>query len=234
MNTSQKKRRHNDVANIRNKANDVNEWERFCRELDLRLIDATRREDVRKAFVDGDANGFLNLDNTAALALVIYNVIPLRRRGIYEAVLFNAFVNTRVNHQNFQISRLEHLFALVDREKFLAAGDPLPDGETFVVYRGVAGVGKKRRISTGYSWTLRLMQACWFANRGRPEPDPAVYTATVSRSEILAFYNGRNEQEVICRPLPTNIRRLPLTLEEIEAKAKEWFERRRQRELAAH
>jgi hypothetical protein len=40
-------------------------------------------------------------------------------------------------------------------------------GETFTVYRGVAGLGRQCRVS-GFSWTLDLPRACWFAVRLSP------------------------------------------------------------------
>lgn len=62
----------------------------------------------------------------------------------------------------------------------------LPD-TPFTVYRG----GIKR----GFSWTLDLATAKWFSNRigGTGE----VWQATVTKADIIAYYDGRNEKEVI-------------------------------------
>lgn len=81
-----------------------------------------------------------------------------------------------------------------DRDKLLAAGDPLPEGKQFKVYRGVSGEGLARRPS-GYSWTTDPSVACDFALRGN-RPNPAVYQATVARSDVMFYCNARDEQEI--------------------------------------
>lgn len=66
----------------------------------------------------------------------------------------------------------------------------LPD--QVVVYRGISNKSKK---DTGISWTLSKKVAEKFANRwggnGR------VISKTVSKSDLKAYFNDRNEQEVI-------------------------------------
>jgi hypothetical protein len=97
-----------------------------------------------------------------------------------------------------------YLFFRLDPLKLMDAGDTLPDGDSFNVYRGVAGTGAKRRVR-GYSWTGDVAIATMFAELRAHRyglPNPAVFRATVRRQDILAYVNesGRNEQEFLIRP----------------------------------
>ena len=140
----------------------------------------------------------------------------LRERGIYEAALLDAFIGVRTNHFNWSISTIECMFRIADKIKLLEAGSPLPDGDRFTVFRGVSGLGHYRRV-TGFSWTLSLPRACWFATRLHFE-DPAGYSAQVHRERVLAYYNGRLEQELVCRP--GRPRRLQMSLDEMRIENK--------------
>jgi hypothetical protein len=121
-------------------------------------------------------------------------------RGIYKESLLAAFVGCRVNNAAYTVGDLLRLFEIADRDRLLAVG-PIPAGESFVLYRGVAGVGDARRIR-GYFWTISPAVACWFAARAAlfGLAEPAVYTATVHRKEMLACCVDRGEAEFICRP----------------------------------
>jgi hypothetical protein len=65
---------------------------------------------------------------------------------------------------------------------------------SFTVWRGVQYRGRKK----GLSWTLDKNRAEWFAKRylkkGRT---PWLCSATVLKSYVHAYLNGRNEQEII-------------------------------------
>ena len=65
----------------------------------------------------------------------------------------------------------------------------LPD--VLTVYRGVKPKGKVLALS----WTLSKKKAEWFANRFKS--DGTVYRAKIPREHILAYFNCRNEQEVV-------------------------------------
>jgi hypothetical protein len=60
-----------------------------------------------------------------------------------------------------------------------------------VVYRGCV----KNLNENGLSWTLDKNQAKWFANRF--EKDGVVLEKRISKKNIVAYFNGRNEEEVI-------------------------------------
>jgi hypothetical protein len=61
----------------------------------------------------------------------------------------------------------------------------------------------------GWSWTASLDVARFFAQRFARDlndrfPDPAVFRVTVTESDVLAYDNGRNEQEFLVL-LPRNV-----------------------------
>jgi hypothetical protein len=226
MNTACKLKRH---GNIDQKRPDTMKWELLSRNLTLDQIDESLHAQAREAFIDGNAQGFLVwADGPCRLPFFIENWWQLQERGIYEASLLYAWVSPSLNHHLIPDSHIKELFDTADRGKLLEAGDPLPDGDSFMVYRGVAGTSRNRRVD-GYSWTLNLLQASQFANRF-DLPDPRIYQATVRRHEILAYADGswRNEQEVICRPKGIQNRRL--THREIAAMAAEFNMQREQRD----
>lgn len=59
--------------------------------------------------------------------------------------------------------------------------------EPITVYRG--------GVKQGFSWTTSLETAKWFA--GRFDGTGDIWTATVAKSDIVAYYDGRNEREII-------------------------------------
>lgn len=156
------------------------------------------RPQALDAFAAGDADGFLlTASNDFGLDLVWHNIEPLRDARIYERALLTAFFTIRTNNARWPMFALRLLFLIADRKRLLEISDPLPEGERFVLYRGVAGRGNQRRVR-GMSWTDDQEQAVWFAKRFSSSlADPAVYTATVGHSEIYAHINTRKENEYV-------------------------------------
>jgi hypothetical protein len=69
----------------------------------------------------------------------------------------------------------------------------LPDNVT--VYRGIQG--KKSKIH-GFSWTLDIKKAEWFANRFSKKG--SVYSALISKKDIYMYTNARSEEEIVLNP----------------------------------
>lgn len=68
----------------------------------------------------------------------------------------------------------------------------LPD--TFMIYRGVA----VNRNPKGLSWTQNLETAKWFAHRFDTEKDKGyIQTAIAKKEDVLAYFNTRNEDEIV-------------------------------------
>lgn len=83
--------------------------------------------------------------------------------------------------------------ALMEEDE-LEVYNSLPNVVT--VYRGVTSYNNKK-IKV-LSWTIDPEVAKWFATRY--EQNGQVYTATISKKHILAYFGGRNEAEVIVDP----------------------------------
>jgi len=144
------------------------------------------------------------------------NEAALKARGLLESAIARMYVGSKVNTAAWTLGELKKLLESCNREKLRAMGQPLPGDGPFVVYRGIAGGGRYRRIK-GFSWTASLDLACWFATRLRLE-NPAVYTTTFNREDILFYTNVRNEQEFV--GIPRFYKRIPLTTEAMKGKVK--------------
>jgi len=172
---------------------------------------------AQAAIANRDAIGFnaTAINRESALALVCDNMAILKAAGIYEACLLHAFTGCRVNHRQWSERVISGMFDYGDRAAFLAAGNPLPGPGPFRIYRGVSGHGRARRLH-GLSWTSSLSKACWFSTRFA-RPNPAVLCADVDANEVIAYWNGRSEQEFIVQP--SQWTRLSLAADELQQQA---------------
>lgn len=158
-------------------------------------------QQCRDAFIRGDASGcFLGESGGTYLRFLWDNAFRLKQRGIYEPALVCAYGCSTLGFAGWPNDNVAFLFALADMDKLREAGDPIPEGDTFTLYRGVAGPKKYHR--TFPSWTSDYWTAAWFAGRF-DDKNPAIYQAEVSREDIL-FYNEGSEKEfvVMCPPDP--------------------------------
>jgi hypothetical protein len=96
-----------------------------------------------------------------------------------------------------------HQFGDVPLKLFKRAGF-LTDDESqwanlppvLTVYRGQEAGHKP-----GISWTLNPVQARFFARRyATPEDHPVVHEGMLHKKRVLAFFDGRKEQEVVVEP----------------------------------
>lgn len=69
----------------------------------------------------------------------------------------------------------------------------LPAGDELIVYRGSGDY-----ILEGYSWTLSIDTAEFFANRYSKEG--VIYKGKVKKSDVLDYYENRGESEVLVNP----------------------------------
>ena len=135
--------------------------------------------------------------------MVLDNWHVLRDAGLVEEAFLDAWCKQKHGFPNWSKPFCDAVVRLLQREKLLAVGDALPAGDSFTVYRGVAGIGAKRRVH-GYSWTGDIDVARNFARLRAfyRLPNPAIYRAEIRREHVLAYINesGRNEQEFLLLP----------------------------------
>jgi len=168
-------------------------------------ISPVLRDRAIRALEHADVSGLLcTSGNEYGFYLVAHNLSVLRSAGLYEAALLKAYAGTRVNNSHHLETFLKRLFEYGDRQKFREAADPLPSTGPLTLYRGVSGEGEKRR-ERGLSWTPDLELAWWYAywfqlqKRDDAPANPAVVTATIDESDVIAYVNdpGKVEQEFI-------------------------------------
>lgn len=182
---------------------------RYFSDLNLRALDdhpAVTMEMVKDAWEEGNILRVLSILSND-LGFVVDNWPILKAIGKYEEALLHAYISTRTNYANWSMSVLYFLFRTADIEKLRKIGYLIPDQETFTLYRGVCGIGKKRRVNS-FSWTESANTAAWFAYRFGLH-DPAVFKVTVPNESIMACCHDRNEREYLLRlPLPVKPKRL--------------------------
>lgn len=84
----------------------------------------------------------------------------------------------------------EHSMSKSEQEYF----NSLP--ETLAVYRGSA----YETSLEGLSWTLAKDRAEWFAERFSNGREIFIARGTVKKSSVLAYFSGRNEEEIVVMP----------------------------------
>lgn len=170
-------------------------------QLQLDLVPVALRQQAVSAISTGNVRLFLHsADNQHGLHLVIDNMRALMDAGVFEEALLEAFVGCRVNHHHISPSVIRWMFEMADHSRLRSQGDPLSGVSKLTLYRGVAGIGRARRVR-GYSWTDDLEIAKWFAHRFSL-PDPGVYETVVSADQVVVFLHetGRKEREYIVIP----------------------------------
>lgn len=160
--------------------------------LKLSRIPVACREQARAAFRERDVlRFFISASNEESMSLLWENGLAFREAGLYELALLEAYGASRTNNARESLDDLEALFWLADREKLRAAGDRMPEGELFTLYRGVAGKEPMRK-EAGLSWTRLPGKAAWFAARAASWglADPAVLRTEARAADVLAYING--------------------------------------------
>lgn len=72
--------------------------------------------------------------------------------------------------------------------------DKLSDDSMITIYRGV-----KENDYKGLSWTTDKNTAIWFAKRFSYDVDKCyVFTGQLKKNDIIAFFDSRNESEIVC------------------------------------
>lgn len=176
----------------------------------LRLLDITKSEDALRAWqgymkglIDNATNAYqiyMMVNKPYALAFLSLSECHLSKKDFSE-ILADAWIRSENPNldKNFVKNDLVAMFKKADkavlmdgeeREQF----DDFDD--TITVYRGVTSYNAKN--IRALSWTTDYKTAEWFAHRF--DEDGTVYEAQISKDHILAFFNGRNESEVIVDP----------------------------------
>lgn len=117
----------------------------------------------------------------------------------FSELLADAWVSSENpnNDVNVPISMLIKWFKKADKKSLMVDEDykvysDLP--QEFRIYRGVS-VG---RVEKGLSWTRNLSTANWFKMRFANDEDKGyIITAVINKNDVLAYFNTRNEDEIV-------------------------------------
>ena len=142
-------------------------WKGLWKEVDLRAIDARWLPDIRSEWDEGNIMGIIglmDLYDRDCLSFVFYNFHVLKKVGKYEEALLYAYTAGESNHSMRNVDHLKLLFDMADADVLRRIGEPIPKQESFTLYEGICGKGRKRRIN-GISWTASPNTAAWFAMR---------------------------------------------------------------------
>ena len=112
--------------------------------------------------------------------------------------VFVSLWTTRRPYQYFAKEKLEQIFLAVKKPMvdICAKIDELPS--EIIIYRGIRG-SEVNTDSLGYSWTLDENVACRFAT-GDGQCCGHIYKGKIKRDEIVAYFNGRGEKEIVAFP----------------------------------
>jgi hypothetical protein len=108
----------------------------------------------------------------------------------------NIYQNVKEWQEVWATGRPNHQAAMTKDERLALAA--LPDELT--IYRGA----REDLNEDGLSWTTDRARAEWFAKRFNREGDAVVLEARVTKHDVLAYFTGRNESEVVtsdCTPI---------------------------------
>jgi len=166
---------------------------------DLEAGNKKRRKNIMRFWKDGKIELLITLLGIrSGMRFVHDNIEELREMHMYERALLYAFSGVETSLHHWPFKEIKHMFEIADPDRMQAAGDEVPNQETFTLYRGVAGNGPAKRVKS-VSWTASVEVAAFFAMRFN-HPDPAVYQIVVSNKEILAHNSGRSESEYLLKP----------------------------------
>lgn len=176
----------------------------------MRASAASIAESLQEAADSGDHEKiFMLLGDVKRIIVLLKYPEPLLRCGVYEKWVIDAYT-----HKPFSVS--PWVWALIlsraDKSRLRACGQPLPTGESHILYRGTpdSTVKINRR---GISWTANPNTAAWFALElfSRPQKAPAVYQLVVPESLVYFYMNDRGEQEfVVAIGKCGRIKRIPM------------------------
>lgn len=185
--------------------------------MNLDAVPDERHARIKETFEDGDGDSLSAFAYpNGALQFVADNSEFLMRHGFYEQNLFIAYKSYTPNREplsssteadrgiqketnpilfyankSYPQSMLWELFETADRDRLLAAGDPLPGDEPFTIYRGTPSARCKESVR-GLSWSGERAIAENFAKTiyGQSAErfnDPGIFTTTVFRKHLYCY-----------------------------------------------
>lgn len=181
------------------------------------LLNLTKEEDFQKwvNFMTSYINASTNFDRIYYLVTNPYKLTFLKyvkqymTNELFSHYLSDAYMTEEFPSRDKNVSRKELIKWFKESNKQCLMNEydykkymELPN--EIIVYRGV----DTKRASKGLSWTLDRNVAIWFSNRFKSNSSKGiVLKANVTKDKCLAYFNERNEREIVVdtRKLEINI-----------------------------
>ena len=122
--------------------------------------------------------------------------------------VFVSLWTMRRPYQYFTSDKLRLIFRKLQKPVADAFSNINDLPEELTIYRGIRGFQLDRK-NLGFSWTLNRDKAINFGT-GTNQCDGFLLCATANRDDIIAYFNGREEEEIII--LPENVREIMISL----------------------
>lgn len=143
-----------------------------------------RKQDLKTSIEKGDHHRFVFAHERPYRLDALRELHGEISQDVLNSLILQVYVDSENARDNY-----DEWFELLEP---LTGADPwhtyqdLPDGE-FSIYRGGPVMG--------FSWTRDLDRAKWFARRwGANGP---IWEATVTTNDVIGYYDGRGEKEVV-------------------------------------
>lgn len=171
-------------------------------EADTAQLAKWKRRAKRDALASGDHDGYIYLHERPDRLLAFTRLPPLRDREWWR-LLGLIWTDTEYPHVNLDVWTMLLSSKRSGREEIMSPDDraalaAMP--AEFAVYRGYCSRSSDWR---GLSWTLKREIAEWFARRAvwfGHDAEPTLASGTVARADVIAYFTGRQESEVVVLP----------------------------------
>jgi len=157
---------------------------------DLHFFNSFTGRLIEEYAKERDIDGIASLmSQRNSFGFVAANVEWLKSYDAYERCLVVSWTSAYVNPHEFPLYEQKRLFRIADRKRLRAAGEPMPKGKKFVLYRGCSGAGLGKN-KYGISWTDDLYLAKHRATEsieGSIPIRPVVYRTLVDEKNVYAY-----------------------------------------------
>lgn len=150
-----------------------------------------KEQEVALALHNKDYSRYLFLHERPYRANALNEILHVIPKEKYWDLVHSVYIDTENYYENKKFWDMVFTSTFDVPEKYKLQTEE----KEVLVYRGFSEKGAER----GISWTLDKEVAMWFANRWN-QKQPGVAVAKVDRSQIVCYYEGRSEKEVILNP----------------------------------
>ena len=147
-----------------------------------------------------DVFSFLHMINKPYLPAFFKQINSFLSKKDYSIFLAEMWMQVEFPNSDINVSQREFVrfFKKAKKQELMDENEynifqNLPD--QIPVYRGLQPNAKELSLS----WTLDRSVAEWFAKRFHNK-DPKIVEATIQKKDVLAYFDGRNEKEIVLDP----------------------------------